>query len=128
MADNEPGTLINLKHQLDIETDNSNGKLIQYLEDARLYLEEQVTNAGQEPLTNPTRREKQLIEDYAAGKYILKNTPSHADKPFQIAKNDIKTHIRSSLQKVTDDGVAVGADQFQLSKGNVRSGNGLDGI
>ena len=116
MADDEPGTLKNLKHQLDIETDNSNGKLMQYLEDARVYLEEQVKDAGQDPLTNPTRREMQLIEDYAAGKYILKNTQGHSEKPLTFAKNDIKTHIRSSLQKVTDDGVAVGADQFPLSK------------
>jgi hypothetical protein len=122
MADNEPGTLKNLKHQLDIETDNSNGKLMQYLEDGRTFLEEQVKDAGQEPLTNPTRREMQLIEDYAAGKYILKNTQGHSDKPFLAAKSDIKAHIRSSLQKVTDDGVAVGPDQFQLTTGTARIG------
>jgi len=124
MADDEAGTLKNLKHQLDIETDNSNGKLMQYLQDGRTFLDEQLKLAGQDPTTNPTRRQQQLIEDYAAGKYILKNTKSHSDKPYNIARADIKTHIRSSLKGTTDDNVSVGGQQWQLSTGNVRDGNG----
>jgi len=67
----------------------------------------------------------QLIEDYAAGKYILKNTKSHAEKPFTIAKNDIKTHIRSSLKGTTDDDISVGGNQWQLTTGTVQEGNGI---
>lgn len=125
MADSEAGTLTNLKYQLDIETDNSNGKLMQHLEDARTYLDEQLKLANQNPITNPTKREQQLIENFAAGKYIMLNTQSHSDKPYNAARSDIKTHIRSSLQNVSDDGVSVGGNQFQLSKGNARSGRGL---
>lgn len=125
MADDEPGTLANLKYQLDIETDNSNGKLMQYLEDGRTYLDEQLKLAGQSPTTNPTKREQQLIENFAAGKYIMLNTQSHSDKPYNAARSDVKTHIRSSLQSVTDDGVSVGSDQFQTTTGNVRTRNGL---
>jgi len=125
MADDEPGTLANLKHQLDIETDNSNGKLMQYLEDGRTFMNEQLQLAGQQPLTNPTKRQQQLIENFAAGKYTLLNTKSHAEKPYSYARADIKTHIRSSLQNVTDDGISVGDDQFQFTTGSVRQGNGL---
>lgn len=125
MADDEPGTLANLKYQLDIETDNSNGKLMQYLEDGRTFLDEQLQLAGQTPTENPTKRQQQLIENFAAGKYIMLNTQSHSDKPYNAARSDIKTHIRSSLKGTTDDNVSVGSNQFQTTTGNVRSGNGL---
>lgn len=125
MADDEAGTLANLKYQLDIETDNSNGKLMQYLEDGRTFLDEQLQDAGQVATTNPTKRQQQLIENYAAGKYILKNTQGHSDKPYNAARSDIKSHIRSSLKGTTDDNVSVGGNQFSLTTGNVRSGNGL---
>ena len=128
MADDEAGTLANLKHQLDIETDNSNGKLMQYLVDGRLFLDDQVSTAQLSAITNPSKREQQLIEDYAAGKYILKNTQGHSDKPFQVAKNDIKIYIRSKLQVHTDDDIAVGDQQWQKTTGNVRQGRGLGNI
>jgi len=125
MADNEAATLANIKHQLDLETDNSNGKLMQYVMDGRTFLDDQLKLAGQTPLVNPTLREQQLIENYAAGKYILMNTPTHSDKPINLARSEIKIHIRSSLQSVTDDGVSVGSNQWQKTNGNVRDGFGI---
>lgn len=53
------------------------------------------------------------------------NTQSHSDKPYNAARSDIKTHIRSSLKGTTDDNISVGGEQFQVTRGNVRSGNGL---
>jgi len=98
---------------------------MQYLLDGRTFLDEQLQLAGQDATTNPTLRQQQLIEDYAAGKYILKNTQAHSDRPFNAAKNDIKTHIRSSLKGTTDDNVSVGGQQWQKTTGNVRDGFGL---
>lgn len=98
---------------------------MQYLEDGRTFLNEQLELAGQDPTTNPTKRQQQLIENFAAGKYIMLNTKSHSEKPYTLARSDIKTHIRSSLKGTTDDNVSVGGEQWQFSTGTVQAGNGI---
>lgn len=125
MADSEAGSIQNVKLQLDIETENENPKIEQYLQDGRSFLDEQQQRAGLDPVTNPTTREIQLIENFAIGKYVMLNTQSHSEKPYNAAREDIKTHVRAAIQSQTDDGVATGENQFKTTTGNVRDGNGL---
>ena len=121
----ESGSIENVKLQLDLETENVNAKLFQYLHDARSFFDEQLQKAGFDNLNRPSVRQIQLIENYVTGKYTMLNTQSHSAGPFDSAKRDIMTHIRAQLQSTTDDGVATGANQFKLTEGNVRSGFGL---
>jgi hypothetical protein len=125
MADSEAGSVQAVMLQLDIEGQNATAKVEQYIQDGRSFLEEQQQKAGLDPTTNPTKREIQLIENYAVGKYTLNNTKSHSEVLFTSARTDIKTHISAILQNKTEDDIATGSNQFKKSTGNVRSGNGL---
>lgn len=112
------GNIENIKNNLDIEIDNDNEKLEGYLGDARFYFDEQLQSANLPPLTNPTNRQKSLMEQYAEGYYILKNKPEHSDKLYHIARADIRTHVKSQLQGRTEDNIATGTNQFGKTAGN----------
>jgi len=118
MTQEENGNIENIKQNLDIEIDNDNQKLEGYLGDARTYFDEQLATANLPVLVNPTARQKHLMEEYAEGYYVLKNRPEHTDKLYQIARADIRTHVKSSLQGRTEDDVATGANQFAKTAGN----------
>ena len=118
MTQNENGNIENIKQNLDIEIDNDNAKLEGYLGDARTYFDEQLQSAKLPVLENPTNRQKHLMEEYAEGYYVLKNRPEHSDKLDQIARADIKTHVRSNLQNRTEEGIATGSNQFKKTAGN----------
>ena len=125
MADNEAGSSQAVMLQLDIEGTNALAKVEQYLQDGREFLAEQQQKAGLDPTTNPTKREIQLIENYAVGKYTLNNTKSHSEILFTSARSDIRTHIAAIIQSKTEDDIATGTNQFKLTTGNVRAGNGI---
>ena len=118
MTQEENGSIENIKNNLDIEIDNDNSKLEGYLGDARTYFDEQLQFANLSPLENPTSRQKHLMEQYAEGYYVLKNRPEHSDKLYQIARADIRTHVKSRLQGRTEDDVATGSNQFGKTAGN----------
>ena len=118
MTQEENGNIENIKQNLDIEIDNDNAKIEGYLGDARTYFDEQLTAANLPVLQNPTGRQKHLMEEYAEGYYVLKNRPEHTDKLYQIARADIRTHVKSNLQGRTEDDVATGTNQFAKSAGN----------
>ena len=118
MTQEENGNIENIKQNLDIEIDNDNNKLEGYLGDARTYFDEQLQTAKLPVLTNPSPRQKHLMEEYAEGYYVLKNRPEHTDKLYQIARADIRTHVKSSLQGRTEDDVATGSNQFKKTAGN----------
>jgi hypothetical protein len=125
MADSEAGSSQAVMLQLDIEGTNALAKVEQYLQDGRSFLEEQQQKAGLEATTNPSKREIQLIENYAVGKYTLNNTKGHSETLFTSARTDIRTHISAILQNKTEDDIATGGNQFKFSSGGVRSGNGI---
>ena len=125
MTDSEAGTLYAVKVLADIETDNHNDKIENFLQDAREYLKEQKALLNLDPTTNPTKREIALIEKLAAGITIHWIRPGGTLDSEREAKTDIKTHLRSLAQKHTEDGIATGSSQFLKTTGNVRDGNGL---
>ena len=118
MTQEENGNIENIKQNLDIEIDNDNQKLEGYLGDARTYFDEQLSTANLPVLINPTPRQKHLMEEYAEGYYVLKNRPEHTDKLYQIARADIRTHVKAQLQGRTEDDVATGSNQFAKTAGN----------
>lgn len=118
MTQEENGNIENIKNNLDIEIPNDNEKLEGYLGDARAYFDEQLQAANLPVLVNPTTRQKSLMEEFAEGKYVLKNRPEHTDKLYQIALQQIRTHVKSNLQGRTEDDVATGTNQFAKSAGN----------
>jgi hypothetical protein len=118
MTQEENGNIENIKTNLDIEIDNDNAKLEGFLGDARTYFDEQLQTASLPVLTNPTKRQKHLMEEYAEGLYILKVRPEHSSKLYEIARSDIRTHVRSLLQNRTEDDVATGSNQFKKTAGN----------
>lgn len=77
-----------------------------------------MSSANLPVLINPTGRQKHLMEEYAEGYYVLKNRPEHTDKLYQIARADIRTHVKSNLQNRTEDDVATGTNQFGKTAGN----------
>lgn len=125
MADSESGSTQAVMLQLDIEGTNAVAKVEQYLQDGRSFLEEQQQKAGLDANTNPSKREIQLIENYAVGKYTLNNTKGHSEVLFNAARSDIRTYVQANLQNQTEDGIATGANQFKFSSGGVRAGNGI---
>ncbi len=118
MTQEENGNIENIKLNLDIEIPNDNQKLEGYLGDARTYFDEQLKAANLPVLVNPTARQKHLMEEYAEAYYVLKNRPEHTDKLYQIARADIRTHVKSILQGRTEDDVATGSNQFAKTAGN----------
>lgn len=118
MTQEENGSIENIKDNLDIEIDNDNAKLEGYLGDARTYFDEQLQSANLPALTNPTARQKHLMEQYAEGYYVLKNRPEHTKTLYEIARADIRTHVKSRLQNRTEDDVATGNNQFGKTAGN----------
>ena len=118
MTQEENGNVENIKQNLDIEIDNDNAKIEGYLGDARAYFDEQLAAANLPVLVNPTTRQKSLMEEYAEGKYVLKNRPEHTDKLYQISMQQIRTHVKSNLQGRTEDDVATGTNQFGKTAGN----------
>ena len=114
-----------VKRMVDVETDNQNGKITDYLKESVEYLTDQKTLLGIDPAAQPTDRERTLIEKLAAGIYVTWNRPEHSIQAETNAQNSIKTHLRSVAQKQTEDGTAIGAAQFRKSDGNVREDHGL---
>lgn len=125
MADSEAGSVQAVMLQLDIEGQNATAKVEQYLQDGRSFMEEQQQKAGLDVNTNPSKREIQLIENYAVGKYTLNNTKGHSEVLFNAARSDIRTHIAAILTNKTEDDIATGGNQFRFSSGGVRAGNGI---
>lgn len=118
MADSESGSSQAVMLQLDIEGTNALAKVEQYLQDGRSFLEEQQQKAGLDANTNPSKREIQLIENYAVGKYTLNNTKGHSEVLFTSARSDIRTYISANIQNKTEDDIATGDNQFKLTQGN----------
>ncbi len=123
MSQNE--SLEAVKRLVDVETDNQNKKITDYLKESVEYLKDQKTLLGLDPSQQPTDRERTLIEKLAGGIYTTWNRPEHSIQTETNAKTDIKTHLRSVAQKQTEDGTAIGSNQFRKSDGNVREDHGL---
>jgi len=125
MTQDENGNVDNVMLQLDIELDSKRPLIEGYLGDGRVFFDEQLQLGNINPLVNPDGRQKQLMEEYAIGKYLWLNKPEHSTNSITKAENAIKTHIRAKLQKQTDDGIATGSNQFRKTASNVRTGFGL---
>ena len=123
MSQNE--SLDAVKRLVDVETDNQNKKITDYLKESVEYLRDQKTLLGLDPAQQPTDRERTLIEKLAGGIYTTWNRPEHSIQTEKNAKEDIRTHLRSVAQKQTEDGTAIGSAQFRKSDGNVREDHGL---
>lgn len=125
MTQKELGNIQAIMLQLDIEGNNAEAKVNQYLMDGKTLLDEQLQKAGLDPAQNPTARQIQLVENYAVGKYTLVNTQSHSDSLFNAARADIRTHVAAQISSKTEDDISTGTNQFKLTEGNVREGFGL---
>ncbi len=123
MSQNE--SLEAVKRTLDIETNSQNAKITDYLNESMEYLKDQKTIFGLDPETQPTVRERSLLEKLAAGIWTTWNRPEHSTRMEELAKQDLKTHIKSAAQKHSEDGIAGGAKQFRKTDGNVREDHGL---
>ncbi len=118
MSQEEFGNIDAIMLQCDIEGKNAKAKIQQYLQDGKLFLEEQIQKAGLNVPDQPTPRQIQLVENYAVGKYTLNNTKSHSETLFTTSRSDIKTHVQAILQNQTEDGIATGNNQFRKTIGN----------
>ncbi len=123
MSQNE--SLGEVKDLLDIDTDNDNPRILQFLTESLEFLQEQITIFGLDAITQPSNREKSLIEKLAAAKWTSWRRPEHSTGMEKNAKDEIKTHVRAVASKHSDDGIAGGDNQFRLTTGNVRDGFGL---
>ena len=110
---------------LDIEGANATAKVMQYVKNARDFLQEQKQRAGIDVTTNPTGREIELIESYAEGRYVLSNTQSHSETLFNAARADIRAHVKAIISDKTEDDISTGNNQLKFTTGGVRDGNGL---
>ena len=117
-SEDDVGSIDNIMLQLDIEGQNAKAKVMQYLIDARSFLQEQQQKAGLDINIQPTPRERQLLENYAVGKYTINNTKSHSEVLFTTARADIRTHISAIIQNKTEDDIATGNNQFRKTAGN----------
>lgn len=118
MSQEEFGNIDAIMLQLDIEGKNAKAKVQQYLQDGKLFLEEQMQKAGLNVPNQPTPRQIQLVESYAVGKYTLNNTKSHSETLYTTSRADIKTHVMAIIQNQTEDGIATGSNQFKKTAGN----------
>ena len=123
MSQNE--SLEEVKDLLDLDTDNDNARINQFLTESVEFLQDQKVIFGLDAKTQPNNREKSLIEKLAAAMWTSWRRPEHSTGMETNAKNDIKTHIRAVASKHSDDGIAGGAAQFRKSDGNVREDHGL---
>ncbi len=123
MSQNE--SLEEVKDLLDIDTNNDNPRILQFLTESLEFFQEQLAIFGLDAVTQPNNREKSLIEKLAAAKWTSWRRPEHSTGMETNAKNDIKTHIRAVASKQSDDGIAGGAAQFRKTASNVRDGFGL---
>jgi len=125
MADDEAGSVQAVMLILDVEGANATAKVMQYLQNARGFLDEQKQKAGVDINTNPTKREIELIEAYAEGRYVLSNTQSHSETLYNTSRADIRAHVMAIISSKTEDEIATGVNQFKFTTGNVRDGNGI---
>jgi len=123
MSQNE--SLEEVKALVELDTDNDNPRILQFLKQSLDFFQEQLTIFGLDAITQPTSREKTLIEELAAAKWTSWRRPEHSTGMELNTKNEIKTHVRALATKHSDDGIAGGTNQFRKSSGNVRDGNGL---
>lgn len=125
MANSEAGSVQAVMTILDIEGANATAKVMQYLKNARGFLDEQKQKAGVDINTNPTEREIELIEAYAEGRYVLSNTQSHSETLYNTSRADIRAHVMAIISNKTEDEIATGTNQLKFTTGNVRSGHGI---
>jgi len=125
MSAEQNESLEEVKDLLDIDTNNDNARILQFLTESLEFFQEQLTIFSLDAVTQPNNREKSLIEKLAAAKWTSWRRPEHSTGMEKNAKEEIKTHVRAVAAKHSDDGIAGGTNQFRFSTGNVREGFGL---
>ena len=118
-------SLEEVKDLAEIDTDNDNPRILQFINDGFTYLNEQKEIFGFDVNITPTDRERQPMEQFAAAKWLSWRRPEKTGIKLTSVKEEIKTHIRAVASKHSDDGIAGGANQFRKVSANVRDGFGI---